>query len=225
MRAISRAEGVSLNTVAKLLNDAGAAAQAFLNEHVRQIPHRRRIECSQTWAFSYQPPWQPEDAVPHAENTWTFAAIDVDTKLIVSCLVGDDSRRTMGAFLEDVQRRLRETPELSTDGLRRNDDGDGRLAARPSVDAPPKPDGSMPQMPSNPEKRRLEKHVAMVSLFALHYNYCRIHPALAATPAMAAGLDGEVRDMSWLVDLIDARAKKPNRPKTYRKRGDRSKMP
>ena len=217
MRSITRRDGVSINTVAKLLNDAGAAAQAHLNEHVRQIPHRRRIECSQTWAFSYPAPTRAETAHPNTEDTWTFAAIDADSKLIVSCLVGDNSRKTSAGFVEDVRRRLKETPELATTGLRERDTGGNGGSNRHDEGDIPELD-SKPRMPSNSEKRRLEKHVAMINLYVLHYNYCRVHPALSVTPAMAAGLANDVRDMNWIVELIDARAKKPNRPKTYRKR-------
>ena len=35
---------------------------------------------------------------------------------------------------------------------------------------------------------------------------------------MAAGVSDTLHDMEWIVGLIDARAPKPNRPKTYRKR-------
>ena len=34
---------------------------------------------------------------------------------------------------------------------------------------------------------------------------------------MAAGVIGTMRDMKWLIDLIDAQVAKPNRPKIYRK--------
>ena len=64
----------------------------------------------------------------------------------------------------------------------------------------------------------VEKHIAMLSLYFVHYNFCRIHKSLRVTPAMEAGLTNELRDMEWIVDLIDARAPKPSRPKTYRKR-------
>ena len=218
MRSITRRHGVSINTVAKLLNDAGAAAKAYLNEHVRHIPDQRRIECGQTWAFSYPAAGRAETAPPRTEDTWTFAAIDADSKLIVSCLVGDSSRKTNAVFVEDVRRRLKETPQLSTTGLRGNRDKGGNSSSNRHGDGDmPEPD-SRPEIPSNSEKRRLEKHVAMINLFALHYNYCRVHPTLSVTPAMAAGLDNDVRDMNWIVELIDARAKRPNRPKTYRKR-------
>ena len=218
MRSITRRDRVSINTVAKLLDDAGAAAKAYLNDHVRQIPGRRRIECTQTWAFSYPAPRAGASPLPATEDTWTFAAIDADSKLIVSCLAGDNSPKTRAGFVEDIRRRLKETPELATTGLlgNRGTKGNGG-ASRHGDSTMPEPD-SRPQMPSNSEKRRFEKHVAMVNLYALHYNYCRVHPALSVTPAMAAGLDSDIRDLGWIVALIDARAKKPNRPKTYRKR-------
>ena len=70
---------------------------------------------------------------------------------------------------------------------------------------------------TNGFSKRDEKHVVMVSLYALHYNFRLIHKTLKVTPAMEAGLTGELRDMGWIVSLIDARAPKPNRPKVYRK--------
>ena len=38
------------------------------------------------------------------------------------------------------------------------------------------------------------------------------------SPAMVAGVSDTLRDMEWIVGLIDARATKPNQPKRYRKR-------
>ena len=50
------------------------------------------------------------------------------------------------------------------------------------------------------------------------YNFCRQHKSLkCSSPAMAAGVSKTLRDMEWIVGLIDARTPKPNRPKTYRK--------
>ena len=72
--------------------------------------------------------------------------------------------------------------------------------------------------PTNAFSKRVEKHWAMLSLYFVHYNFCRIHKTLRVTPAMEAGLSRELRDVEWIVGLIDGRAPKPNRPKTYRKR-------
>ena len=213
MRSISRNADVSINTVAKLLNDVGMAAKTYHDEHVCRIRGRRRIECRRTWAFSYRIPGLAQAA----REAWTFAGIDTDSRLIVSCLVGDEDRRTTDALIGDVRRRLQMKPELSTDDLR-NLRGDGDRVQR--ADAPHAPTSAdvSPPMTNRSDKRRLEKHEAMINLYALHYNFCRVHPELAATPAMRAGLDGIVRDAAWIVELINARAAKPNRPKTYRRR-------
>ena len=71
---------------------------------------------------------------------------------------------------------------------------------------------------TNAFSKRIEKHAAMIALYFLHYNFCRIHRTLRVTPAMEAGLDTNARDLDWIVGRIDARAPKPNRPRTYRKR-------
>ena len=48
--------------------------------------------------------------------------------------------------------------------------------------------------------------------------FVRIHKTLRMTPAMAAGLSKDLRDVEWIVGLMDARAAKPRRPKSYRPR-------
>lgn len=71
---------------------------------------------------------------------------------------------------------------------------------------------------TNAFSKNLDKHMAMCDLFFLHYNFCRIHKSLGVTPAMEARLSDTLRDMTWIVSLIDARAKKPNLPKKYRRK-------
>ena len=70
---------------------------------------------------------------------------------------------------------------------------------------------------TNGFSKKIENHLHMLALYFCHYNFVRIHKTLKVTPAMAAGVDSQLRDMEWIVSLIDARAPKPNRPKTYRK--------
>ena len=67
--------------------------------------------------------------------------------------------------------------------------------------------------------KKIENHLHMLSLYFVHYNFCRQHKSLGCvSPAMAAKVTDTLRDMEWIVSLIDARAPTPNRPKTYRKR-------
>ena len=71
---------------------------------------------------------------------------------------------------------------------------------------------------TNAFSKKLENHLLMLSLYFVHYNFVRIHKSLRMTPAMAAGVSDTLRDMEWIVSLIDARAAKPKRPATYRQR-------
>ena len=69
---------------------------------------------------------------------------------------------------------------------------------------------------TNGFSKKIENHLHMLSLYFVHYNFCRIHKSLRTTPAMAAKVTDTLHDIEWIVGLIDARAPKPNRPKTYR---------
>jgi IS1 family transposase len=54
---------------------------------------------------------------------------------------------------------------------------------------------------TNGFSKKLNNHAAAVVLYVAHYNLCRVHMALKATPAMSIG----VADRPWsIADLIDA---------------------
>ena len=74
---------------------------------------------------------------------------------------------------------------------------------------------------TNAFSKKVANHFHMLSLYFLHYNFVRIHKTLRMTPAMAAGLSKELRDVEWMVSLLDARARKPMRPKHYRRMVDK----
>ena len=71
---------------------------------------------------------------------------------------------------------------------------------------------------TNAFSKKAANHFHMLSLYFLHNNFVRSHKTLRMIPAMAAGLSKGLRDMEWIVGLLDARAAKPRRPKTYRPR-------
>ena len=60
---------------------------------------------------------------------------------------------------------------------------------------------------TNAFSKKIENHLHMLSLFFVHYNFCRVHKSLRMSPAMAAGVSAELRDMKWIVGLIDARVR------------------
>ena len=64
---------------------------------------------------------------------------------------------------------------------------------------------------TNGSSKKVDKHVAMLALYFVHYNFCRIDRTLRVTPAMAAGVDDAVRNAEWIVELIDANARVPKK--------------
>src|SRR5690606_18080149 len=85
IRAVTRIIGVSKNTVAKLLEDAGRACSAYHDEHVRGVA-AKRVQVDEIWSFTYA----KQKTVPGAKaapdgagDTWTWTAIDADSKLVV----------------------------------------------------------------------------------------------------------------------------------------------
>jgi IS1 family transposase len=118
MRSISRVCDVSINTVAKLLEDAGEACAAYHWEHVRGVK-ARRVQCDEIWSFCYSKQKNVEDAkaAPYgAGNVWTWTALDADSKLIVSYMVGGREAETANFFMDDVRQRLDGRVQLTTDG-------------------------------------------------------------------------------------------------------------
>ena len=120
MRFISRVVGVSLNTVTRLLVDAGEACAAFHDEAVQDVP-ARHIQCDEIWSFCYSKQknaLHAQGVIDMAGDVWTWTGIDSDTKLIVSYLVGGRDAEYALAFMDDLRSRLANRVQLSTDGHR-----------------------------------------------------------------------------------------------------------
>ena len=70
---------------------------------------------------------------------------------------------------------------------------------------------------TNAFSKKIDNHIHALSLYFVHYNFCRIHKTLKVTPAMQAGLTDTLYDMGLIVDLIDAREPKSNKRGPYKK--------
>src|ERR1700693_3478172 len=89
MRSISRVCDVSINTVAKLLIDAGAVCAIFHHEKVRHV-RSKSVQCDEMWSFAYAKSrnLKHAKAAPWgAGDVWTWTGIDADSKLIISWYV------------------------------------------------------------------------------------------------------------------------------------------
>lgn len=120
MRSVSRVADVSINTVAKLLADAGPACEAFHDRTMRDV-HANRVQCDEIWSFCYAKQRNvatAKDAPDGAGDIWTWTALDAESKLIVSFLVGGRDALCASVFMRDVAARLAARVQLTTDGHR-----------------------------------------------------------------------------------------------------------
>ena len=268
MRATARLADVSFNTVAKLLIDAGKVCADLHDEMVQGVT-ASRIQCDEIWSFTYAKQKNvpnAKEAPAEAGDTWTWTALDSDSKLIVSWLVGGRDSEYAIAFMDDLRSRLANRVQLTTDGYKAyleavedafgGDVDDAQLiklyGEAPDVEkrcSPPtcigtrkrrvegKPDRQhfstshvephnlsmrmhMRRLPrlTNAFSKKFENHMHMVALYAVWYNFIRLHKSLRATPAMAAGLSKTAWDVEDLVRIMDERAPKPGPRGPYKKR-------
>jgi IS1 family transposase len=120
MRSISRVVGVSINTVTRELVVAGTACAAFHDATVRNV-QAKRIQCDEIWAFNYCKARAVKTAkkpAAGAGDIWTWTALDSDSKLIVSWLVGGRDSGYAIEFMDDLRSRLATRVQLTTDGHR-----------------------------------------------------------------------------------------------------------
>lgn len=115
LRSTSRVAKCSINTVTKLLVDAGYAALEFHNKTAVNLP-TKRVEADEIWSFVYSKQANvPEGMKDEAGDVWTWTAIDADSKFMISWLVGSRDGQAARDFLWDLKSRLAERIQLSTD--------------------------------------------------------------------------------------------------------------
>ncbi len=118
MRATSRLADVSINTVTKLLVDAGQACSDYQDRAFRNLPCKR-VQVDEIWAFCYSKQKNvPEAKRGAAGDIWTWVAICADTKLVPSWWVGSRDAECARALLTDLSGRLANRIQLTSDGWR-----------------------------------------------------------------------------------------------------------
>jgi len=120
LRSVTRIVGVSINTVTKLLVEVGTACRDYHYEHVRNLKSKR-VECDEIWSFCYSKQANVPTEMKEKSgvgDVWTWTALDSDSKLIISWLVGERDARYANLFMQDVADRLTNRVQLTTDGLK-----------------------------------------------------------------------------------------------------------
>lgn len=183
-----------------------------------------------------------------AGTTWTHIAIDSKSKLILAYLIGKGYPSETKRLFERVEKRVAGgSPPVTTDGYipyrKYAPKVFGKDVALANVIGTKKY-----RISGNPDmektnttfverhnrtirmsvkryarktdafSKKVSRQRAHLHLYITWYNWCRVHQTLRYSPAMEAGLSDTLLDTGFIVDLVDADAPPPNRPKKYRKR-------
>lgn len=119
IRSTSRMTGVARNTITSLLLDLAEACAGYHDRCIRNLKVRR-LQCDEIWNFvgSKAKNTTPEKKAEGWGDTWTWTAIDADTKLCISYLVGGRDAGWATEFMQDCASRIVNRVQITTDGHR-----------------------------------------------------------------------------------------------------------
>jgi IS1 family transposase len=262
MRSVSRLTDTSINTVSKLLEDAGRFCAGFHDVKVRGVK-ARRIQVDELWSFCGAKDRNVatmKAPVDGAGSVWTWTAIEAETKLLVSHFCGARDGECAKWFIDDMASRIVSRIQLTSDGHKAyleavegafgadidyamlnkiygasSESAKGRYSPAECIGCRKERIEGNPNMAhvstsyseranltmrmhnrrftrlTNAFSKKFENHAHMVAIYAVWYNWLRIHTTLRVTPAMAAGLSETVIDWTDIVEAMDADAPTPKR--------------
>ena len=118
IRATCRMTGAAKGTVTRLLVSIGMACAEFQDKRLRNITSKQ-VQCDEIWSFCYS----KQKNVPQEKqgefgvgDVWTWVAMDADTKLVISQLIGLRDAEFANEFIKDLKERLANRVQLTTDG-------------------------------------------------------------------------------------------------------------
>jgi IS1 family transposase len=134
IRSTSRMTGVDRETVGVLLKRVGDGCEELLDDTMRDLPCNN-LELDELWAFVGKKQRQVREGDDSSKgDTWTWLAIDKDTKLVPCFLVGKRTDEDARIFVNDLANRLAGRVQISTDGLRAYIPAIGAAFGRAGVD-------------------------------------------------------------------------------------------
>ena len=114
IRGIERATGVNRNTIMSLGLRVGTACAKIHNEKMRGLKSKQ-IEVDEIWGF-IGAKQKNARMTGFYRDVWTFIALDADTKLIPSFLVGKRDAYHAKAFMADLAGRIDNRVQISSAG-------------------------------------------------------------------------------------------------------------
>jgi len=253
LRSTVRMTGVAKKTVSRILVEVGEACAAYSDKIMRNLPCKV-LQVDEVWSFTYckQANIPPElRDVDGIGDTWTWIALDSETKLIPAWHVGKRDIQDAHFFIHDLKDRLAHRVQLTSDGhkayLTAVEDafgadvdyamlvkmygrelvqGEARYSQPVCIGARKRkiignPNRSLISTSyverqnltlrmtnrrftrlTNAFSKKIENHKHMIAIYAMHYNFCRIHQTLRVTPAMEASITDHVWSLEEIANLI-----------------------
>jgi IS1 family transposase len=120
LRSTARMCDVAFNSVLSFLPRVGMACAEYQDRVLRGLKCKR-VQADECWSFCYAKdknvPADKQGQFAYG-SVWTWIAIDADTKLVPSFLVGNRDVQSAHMFMQDVADRIDSRIQLTTDGLR-----------------------------------------------------------------------------------------------------------
>ena len=115
IRSIERVTGIHRDTIMRLGVRVGEGCKRIMDEKMRNVPSAQ-IEVDEIWGFVGAKRRNADKCGAYGD-VWTFIALDADTKLIPSFVIGKRDSYHAKMFMEDLAGRLSRRVQLSSDAL------------------------------------------------------------------------------------------------------------
>ena len=113
--AVERITGIHEDTIGRLALRVGRACKQIMDEKMRNL-NCQHIEVDEIWGFIGAKRRNAERAGAYGD-VWTYIALDAESKLIPSFVVGKRDRYHTRTFMEDLAGRLSRQVQLSSDAM------------------------------------------------------------------------------------------------------------
>ncbi len=119
IRSVERMTGIHRDTIMRLGVHVGQGCHAFMKDRMIDLDCKQ-VQVDEIWGFvgKKQKNICFDENLTEIGDTWTFVAIDADTKLVPAFRVGKRDAKTANAFLVDLAARMKNRVQLSSDALR-----------------------------------------------------------------------------------------------------------
>ena len=118
IRSTERLTNTHRDTIMRLMVKVGDGCAKLMDEQMRDLSCQR-LQVDEIWSYvgKKQAQLRPGDDRSRLGDQWTFVALDPDTKLVPTHLIGKRTRKNAVVFMNDLSERLANCVQISSDAL------------------------------------------------------------------------------------------------------------